>query len=108
MVINIIVIFAESGGLGDLADLAEVDDDEIEAMLLNDQEVEIKTRVWYEFNKDYLEEQRIKKEKEIMDRKNGVYKKTGSVSIVHTVVAILNCSICLIIITFSRGRNVPT
>jgi transcription factor IIIB 90 kDa subunit len=61
------------------ADLADVDDDEIEAMLLNDDEVEIKTKVWYEFNKEYLEEQRIKMEKEIMDRKNGVYKKTGSV-----------------------------
>jgi len=60
-------------------DLADVDDDEIAAMLLNDEEVEIKTKVWYEFNKEYLEEQRIKMEKEIMDRKNGVYKKTGSV-----------------------------
>ncbi|CAO3679751.1 unnamed protein product [Umbelopsis ramanniana] len=59
-------------------DLADVDDDEIAAMLLNDEEVEIKTKVWYEFNKEYLEEQRIKMEKEIMDRKNGVYKKTGS------------------------------
>lgn len=61
------------------ADLASVDDDEIEAMLLNATEVEVKTKVWYEFNKDYLEEQRIKKEKEIMDRKNGVYKRAGPV-----------------------------
>jgi hypothetical protein len=64
---------------GMYGDLAEVDDDEIEAMLLNDEEVAIKTRVWYEFNKDYLEEMRIKREKEIMDRKNGVYKRTGTV-----------------------------
>jgi hypothetical protein len=70
------------------ADLALVDDDEIEAMLLNETEVEIKTKVWYEFNKDYLEEQRIKKEKEIMDRKNGVYKRAGPVRLALVVLSL--------------------
>jgi transcription factor IIIB 90 kDa subunit len=33
----------------------DLDDDELDGFLLNDQEIEMKTRVWMEFNKDYLE-----------------------------------------------------
>jgi transcription factor IIIB subunit 2 len=32
-----------------------VDDEEIETVLLNEDEIELKTQIWTEMNKDYLE-----------------------------------------------------
>ncbi|KAI9492772.1 cyclin-like protein [Zychaea mexicana] len=50
--------------------LSDVDDEEIEAMILNPMEVKIKTRIWYDANKDYLEEMKAKLQKIEMDRRN--------------------------------------
>ncbi|KAI8073046.1 hypothetical protein BC940DRAFT_250460 [Gongronella butleri] len=55
--------------------LSDVDDPEIEAMILTPDEVEIKSLVWYNANKDYLEEMAAKQRKIEMDRKNGVYPR---------------------------------
>ncbi|CEP08257.1 hypothetical protein [Parasitella parasitica] len=41
--------------------LSDVDCDEIEAMILTPEEVNLKTRVWYSANKDYLEEMAIRR-----------------------------------------------
>lgn len=37
--------------------LDDVDDDEIENVILNEEEIKIKTQVWMELNKEYLQEQ---------------------------------------------------
>ncbi|KAF9426188.1 transcription factor TFIIIB subunit brf1 [Podila epigama] len=37
--------------------LDDVDDDEIESVILNEEEIKIKTQVWMELNKEYLQEQ---------------------------------------------------
>ncbi|CAO3594341.1 unnamed protein product [Absidia cylindrospora] len=55
--------------------LSDVDDEEIEAMLLSPMEVELKTVIWYNANKEYLEEMEAKARKIEMDKKNGVYTK---------------------------------
>ncbi|KAI8343021.1 hypothetical protein BC941DRAFT_492198 [Chlamydoabsidia padenii] len=55
--------------------LSDVDDDEIEAMILTPVEVELKTLIWYNANKEYLEEMEAKARKIEMDKKNGVYTK---------------------------------
>ncbi|KAI7849014.1 hypothetical protein BDC45DRAFT_521736 [Circinella umbellata] len=59
--------------------LSDVDDEEIDAMILSPIEVKIKSRIWYDANKDYLEEMKIKLQKIEMDRRNGVFiKRKGS------------------------------
>lgn len=57
--------------------LSDVDDDEIESVILNEEEIVLKTRVWYEFNKEYLEEQAVKRRKEEEEKRNGVHKNKG-------------------------------
>ncbi|KAF9937743.1 transcription factor TFIIIB subunit brf1 [Mortierella alpina] len=59
-------------------DLDDVDDDEIEGVLLNDEEVKIKTQIWMELNRDYLEEQEKKRLRLEKERLNGVvHNKKG-------------------------------
>ena len=41
--------------------LSEVDDEEIEAMILTEEEVNLKTRIWYNANKEYLEEMAVRR-----------------------------------------------
>ncbi|GAA5800907.1 hypothetical protein HPULCUR_006346 [Helicostylum pulchrum] len=41
--------------------LSDVDDEEIEAMILTDREVALKTKIWYNANKDYLEEMAVRR-----------------------------------------------
>jgi transcription factor IIIB subunit 2 len=41
--------------------LSDVDDEEVEAMILTPEEVKLKTKVWYNANKTYLEEMAIKR-----------------------------------------------
>ncbi|KAI9250880.1 hypothetical protein BDA99DRAFT_204177 [Phascolomyces articulosus] len=55
--------------------LSDVDDEEIEAMILTPSEVKIKSRIWYDANKDYLEEMKVKLQKIEMDRRNGIFIK---------------------------------
>ncbi|KAI8093554.1 uncharacterized protein BX664DRAFT_384967 [Halteromyces radiatus] len=55
--------------------LSDVDDEEIEAVLLNPEEVELKTTIWYNANKEYLAEMEAKARKIEMDKKNGVYTR---------------------------------
>ncbi|KAI9020964.1 hypothetical protein CLU79DRAFT_719710 [Phycomyces nitens] len=57
--------------------LSDVDDEEIEAMILTSEEVTTKTIVWYNANKEYLEEMAAKARKQEMDRKNGIFTKRG-------------------------------
>jgi transcription factor IIIB subunit 2 len=41
--------------------LSDVDDEEIEAMILTEEEVALKTRIWYHSNKEYLEEMAVRR-----------------------------------------------
>ncbi|KAG0337507.1 transcription factor TFIIIB subunit brf1 [Podila horticola] len=53
--------------------LDDVDDDEIENVILNEEEVKIKTQVWMELNKEYLQEQEEKRARIEMEKKMGIY-----------------------------------
>ncbi|KAG0266606.1 transcription factor TFIIIB subunit brf1 [Mortierella polycephala] len=53
--------------------LDDVDDDEIENVILNDEEVKIKTQVWLELNKEYLQEQEEKRARAELEKKMGIY-----------------------------------
>ncbi|KAG0038577.1 transcription factor TFIIIB subunit brf1 [Podila clonocystis] len=53
--------------------LDDVDDDEIENVILNEEEVKIKTQVWMELNKEYLHEQEEKRARVEMEKKMGIY-----------------------------------
>ncbi|KAF9970955.1 transcription factor TFIIIB subunit brf1 [Actinomortierella ambigua] len=57
--------------------LDDVDDDEIESIILNENEVRVKTQVWLELNKDYLREQEQKRVRIEMEKKMGIYHKKG-------------------------------
>ncbi|XP_028409719.1 transcription factor IIIB 90 kDa subunit-like [Dendronephthya gigantea] len=48
--------------------LDDLDDDELDSFILADHEVEVKTKIWMEENKDYLEKQREKEEREAEER----------------------------------------
>ncbi|KAJ7330777.1 transcription factor TFIIIB subunit brf1 [Desmophyllum pertusum] len=52
-------------------DLTGLDDDELDKCLLNENEIEIKTKLWMEENKEYLQKQKEKEEKEARDREEG-------------------------------------
>ena len=60
--------------------LDDVDDDEIDSIILNDEEVKIKTQVWMEFNKEYLQEQEEKRARIEMEKKMGIYHNKKGVS----------------------------
>ncbi|KAG0227801.1 transcription factor TFIIIB subunit brf1 [Actinomortierella wolfii] len=53
--------------------LDDVDDEEIESIILNEDEVRVKTQVWLELNKDYLREQEQKRARIEMEKKMGIY-----------------------------------
>ncbi|KAF9585430.1 transcription factor TFIIIB subunit brf1 [Lunasporangiospora selenospora] len=53
--------------------LDDVDDSEIEGAILNEEEVKIKTQVWMEFNKEYLQEQEEKRIRMEMEKKMGIF-----------------------------------
>ncbi|CAO3616901.1 unnamed protein product [Cunninghamella blakesleeana] len=55
--------------------LSDVDDEEIEAVILSPEEVRIKSIIWYNENKEYLEEMEARARKIEVDKKNGVYTK---------------------------------
>ncbi|KAK3813005.1 MAG: hypothetical protein J3Q66DRAFT_41331 [Benniella sp.] len=54
-------------------ELEDVDDEEIDNIILNEEEVRIKTQVWMEFNKEYLKEQEAKRARIEMEKKMGIY-----------------------------------
>lgn len=54
--------------------LSDVDDEEINSVLLNEEEIEIKSKVWMSINKDYLLEQERKRLRREADAANGVVK----------------------------------
>lgn len=59
----------------DPEDLADVDDDpEVDGCLLNDEEAELKEKIWTEFNKDWIRDQELKKLKEASDKRMGIHK----------------------------------
>lgn len=45
----------------DDGNLSDVDDEEIDAMILTEDEVTLKTKIWYHANKEYLEEMAVKR-----------------------------------------------
>ncbi|GJJ68295.1 transcription factor IIIB 90 kDa subunit [Entomortierella parvispora] len=53
--------------------LDDVDDDEIESVILNEEEVKIKTQIWMELNKEFLIEQEEKRARIEMEQKMGIY-----------------------------------
>ncbi|EPX72458.1 transcription factor TFIIIB complex subunit brf1 [Schizosaccharomyces octosporus yFS286] len=55
--------------------LGDVDDDEIQEILLDKEEVETKTQVWMELNKEYLAEEEAKNLKIQEDLKKGIVKQ---------------------------------
>lgn len=57
-------------------DLTGLDDAELDKCLLNEEEIEIKTKLWMEENKDYLEKQKEKEEKEAKEREEGNKQET--------------------------------
>ncbi|KAF8253202.1 BRF1-domain-containing protein [Wilcoxina mikolae CBS 423.85] len=59
----------------DPENLHDVDDDwEVQAALLNDQESEMKEKIWTEFNKDWIRDQEIKRLKAASDARMGIVK----------------------------------
>jgi transcription factor IIIB subunit 2 len=58
----------------DPEDLADVDDEEIEATILTEMEAEIKSQVWMSMNREYLIEQENKRLKMEADKAAGIYK----------------------------------
>ncbi|KAK3751451.1 hypothetical protein QZH41_000748 [Actinostola sp. cb2023] len=60
-------------GDGEL-DLTGLDDDELDSCLLTNDEIEIKTKVWMEENKEYLEKMKEKEEREAREREQGISK----------------------------------
>ena len=50
-------------------------DEEIKDVILNEEEVEFKTRVWTNENKDWIEAQEAKRRQAIMDLENGIIRK---------------------------------
>lgn len=52
-------------------DLTGLDEAELDRCLLNESEIEIKTKLWMEENKDYLQKQKEKEEKEAREREEG-------------------------------------
>lgn len=55
--------------------LNDVDDDwEVQGALLNDEEAELKEKIWTEFNKDWIRDQEIKRLKAVSDARMGIIK----------------------------------
>ncbi|EPS44373.1 hypothetical protein H072_1640 [Dactylellina haptotyla CBS 200.50] len=59
----------------DPENLEDVDDDEIESIMMNPEEVALKTKIWYEYNREYLLAQEAKRLKAEADEKAGISKK---------------------------------
>ncbi|XP_068730710.1 transcription factor IIIB 90 kDa subunit-like isoform X1 [Montipora capricornis] len=57
-------------------DLTGLDDAELDRCLLNNEEIEIKTKLWMEENRDYLEKLKEKEEKEAREREDGSKQET--------------------------------
>ncbi|KAF3080443.1 transcription factor TFIIIB subunit brf1 [Orbilia oligospora] len=55
--------------------LEDVDDDEIESVMMSPEEVALKTKIWYEYNREYLLTQEAKRLKAEADEKAGIGKK---------------------------------
>ncbi|KAI5819325.1 cyclin-like protein [Pyronema omphalodes] len=65
----------ESTVSNDPDNLNDVDDDwEVQAAVLDDQEAEMKKKIWTEFNKEWLREQEMKRLKAVMDARLGIVK----------------------------------
>lgn len=64
-------------------ELEDVDDEEIDNIILNEEEVRIKTQVWMEFNKEYLKEQEAKRARIEMEKKMGIYHNKKGVSVLR-------------------------
>lgn len=75
--------------------LPEIDDDEIDQYILTKEERAIKSIIWHEMHKDWLEEQALKEKKKKMKMRTGVRRKKKTKELVDApdaVSAILNHS----------------
>lgn len=61
----------EKGEVCEELDLTGLDEAELDRCLLNESEIEIKTKLWMEENKEYLQKQKEKEEKEAREREEG-------------------------------------
>ncbi|EWC47255.1 transcription factor IIIB subunit [Drechslerella stenobrocha 248] len=68
-------LLPESSVSADPENLEDVDDDEIESIMMNPDEVALKTKIWYEYNREYLLAQEAKRLKAEADEKAGIGKK---------------------------------
>ncbi|KAM7396068.1 hypothetical protein PAMA_007372 [Pampus argenteus] len=64
----------EQSESGDL-DLDGIDDQEIDKYILNEKEVQVKTELWMQQNKDYLKEQSEKEERIRKEKERGTYRE---------------------------------
>ncbi|ORX95439.1 BRF1-domain-containing protein [Basidiobolus meristosporus CBS 931.73] len=55
---------------------SDIDDDEIRNVILDDEEVKVKTEVWTENNKEYLEQLEAKRKREELNQQLGINTKT--------------------------------
>ncbi|XP_061559713.1 BRF1 RNA polymerase III transcription initiation factor subunit b isoform X2 [Phycodurus eques] len=62
---------------GDL-DLDGIDEREIDKYILSDKEVQVKTRLWMQQNREYLQEQKEKEERIRKEKEQGTYKEKAS------------------------------
>ncbi|EDO28578.1 predicted protein, partial [Nematostella vectensis] len=59
---------------GEELDLTGLDDVELDKCLLTEDEIKVKTKIWMEENKEYLEKMKEKEEQEAQDREQGIVK----------------------------------
>ncbi|KAM7396069.1 hypothetical protein PAMA_007372 [Pampus argenteus] len=79
----------EQSESGDL-DLDGIDDQEIDKYILNEKEVQVKTELWMQQNKDYLKEQSEKEERIRKEKERGTYREKVKVLLKHSLLS----SIC--------------
>ncbi|KAG2210936.1 hypothetical protein INT47_000093 [Mucor saturninus] len=58
----------------DDGNLSDVDDEEIDAMILTENEVALKTKIWYNANKEYLEEMAVRR---LVEKDRGGHSRRG-------------------------------
>ncbi|MCJ8743694.1 hypothetical protein PDJAM_G00097220 [Pangasius djambal] len=56
-------------------DLEGIDENEIEKYILNEKEVQAKTKLWMKQNEEYLKEQKEKEERIAKEKEQGIYKE---------------------------------
>lgn len=82
---------------------SDLDEEELDAFILDEEEVKIKERVWVEFNKDYLEKMLERQLKMEADIKAGIGPKPAKVSSCNLYIAFVNCIILIYLANSGNG-----